>query len=74
MITDKTFKSLEHTYTGFVKYLNGQQLESGYKPDYVLKNRSKYIILESENSSSRKTYIGGMLKAAHFLQNERKGI
>ena len=74
MIPDKLFKSLEHTYNGFKFYLNGQYLESGYKPDYVLKNGNKYIIIESENSSSRKTFVGGMIKAAHFLQQEKKGM
>jgi len=48
-------------------------LEVGYKPDYVLRKNSEYIILESENTSSRKTYVGGMMKAAHFLQGEKKG-
>lgn len=54
-------------------HLNGQELEDGYKPDYVLKNETGYIILESENTSSRKTFVGGMIKAAHFLQNEKRG-
>jgi hypothetical protein len=73
MIPDKAFKALQHSHKGYVKHLNGQILEKGYKPDYVLKKRDNYIILESENSSSRKTFVGGMIKAAHFLQGERKG-
>ncbi|MBN8878192.1 MAG: hypothetical protein J0I32_11640 [Sphingobacteriales bacterium] len=73
MIKDNLFKKLAHSHKGYTKYLNGQTLEAGYKPDYVLKNNNKYIILESENTSSRKTYVGGMMKAAHFLQNKKKG-
>ncbi|MFC6858964.1 hypothetical protein [Zunongwangia atlantica] len=74
MIPDRIFKQLKHEYAGYNKYLNGQQLERGYKPDYVLRNKNDYIILESENNSSRKMYVGGMMKAAHFLQNKKTGI
>lgn len=74
MISDRIFKQLKHEYTGYHTYLNGQELERGYKPDYVLRNKNDYIILESENNSSRKQYVGGMMKAAHFLQKEKTGI
>jgi len=73
MIKDSLFKTLNHCHKGFNKHLNGQELEGGYKPDYVLRKNDDYIILESENTSSRKTYVGGMIKAAHFLQGDRKG-
>lgn len=73
MIPDKIFKSLEHKCTGYQKFLKGESIEKGYKPDYVLKKENDYIILESENSSSRKTFVGGMVKAAHFLRNEKRG-
>ena len=73
MIPDRLFKKLLHTHDGYSMYLNGQELEEGYKPDYVLKNGNEFIILESENTSSRKTFVGGMIKAAHYLQNKRKG-
>jgi len=74
MIPDKVFKNLEHVYKDYTKYSNGQELEQGYKPDCVLKKNNQFVILESENNSSRKMYIGGMIKAAHFLQNEKFGI
>lgn len=73
MIPDKIFKNLNHSFDGFQKLSNGQFLESGYKPDYVLKKGNDFIILESENCSSRKTYVGGLIKAAHYLQNEKTG-
>lgn len=73
MIRDRDFKLLNHSYKNYKKYLSGESLEEGYKPDYVLRNGNDYLILESENSSSRKTFVGGMIKAAHFLQGERKG-
>lgn len=74
MIPDKIFKNLIHAYRGYKVFLNGSALEMGYKPDYVLKRGNDYIILESENSSSRKTFVGGMIKAAHFLQEEKTGV
>lgn len=74
MIPDRKFKSLNHNFKGFDKFLSGESIEVGYKPDFVLKKGNDYIILESENSSSRKTFVGGMIKAAHFLQNERIGF
>lgn len=74
MIPDRLFKSLKHSHKGYVTYLNGQIIEPGYKPDFVLKKGDEYIILESENSSSRKTFVGGLMKAAHFLQGSRKGL
>lgn len=73
MIPDKIFKSLSHKCKGYQKFLKGESIEQGYKPDYVLKKGNDYIILESENSSSRKTFVGGMVKAAHFLRNEKTG-
>src|SRR5436190_21098252 len=74
MIPDKIFKNLIHAYKGYEVFLKGNALEQGYKPDYVLKKGDDYIILESENSSSRKTFVGGMIKAAHFLQDKKTGI
>ena len=74
MIPDMIFKSLGHSCKGYKMYKDGQSLEQGYKPDYVLKKDDNYIILESENSSSRKTFVGGLIKAAHYLQEERTGI
>lgn len=72
-IPDQLFKALKHTCKGYETFLKGATLESGYKPDFVLKCGNEYIILESENSSSRKTFVGALTKAAHFLQGERTG-
>lgn len=73
MIPDRLFKSLNHRCKGFELFLNGQSLEPGYKPDVVLRKANNFIIIESENSSSRKTFVGGMMKAAHFLKDKNKG-
>ena len=72
-IPDKLFKRLLHQCDGYEIHLSGNSLEPGYKPDFVLKKEEDYLILESENASSRKTFVGGMIKAAHFLQGNRTG-
>lgn len=74
MVKDKDFKLLNHRSKGYDVFLKGGDLESGYCPDYVLKRDNEYIILESENATSRKTFVGGMLKAAHFLTGSNRGI
>lgn len=73
MITDSIFKSLSHMHGKHKMFSNGQVLEPGYKPDFVMRDGNDYIILESENCSSRKTFVGGLIKAAHFLQGNRTG-
>lgn len=73
MIPDKIFKALLHSYKGYEKHFSGESLEEGYRPDYVLKKGNSYLILESENATSRKTFVGGMMKAAHFLQGSKRG-
>ncbi|NVN18241.1 hypothetical protein GUA46_07800 [Muricauda sp. HICW] len=65
---DKYFKRLNHKSKGYQVTHRGQQLSYGYKPDLVLvDDYERYIILESEHGTSRKHFIGGMIKAAHFL-------
>ena len=73
MIPDKLFKSLGHNHVGYEHFLNGQTLSPGYKPDFVLKKENKFIILESENGSSRKTFVGVLIKAAFFLRGGNEG-
>lgn len=73
MIKDRLFKTLVHNCAGYKVLLKGESLEAGYRPDYVLVKNSNYLILESENSSNRKTFVGGLIKAAHFLRGENEG-
>ena len=74
MISDRVFKSLKHKYKDYEVFTKGEEVEKGYKPDFVLCKTNNYVILESENSSSRKTFVGGLLKASHFLRFEKTGI
>lgn len=71
---DSIFKKLNHKYLDFDVHLRGEQLADGYKPDVVLKNGSRHVILESEHGSSRKHFLGGLIKAAKFLSGKNSGI
>ena len=73
-ISDQQFKSLPHKAQGYDTWRNWQEIIPGYKPDYVLKGDNRYIILESENNTNRKMFVGCLMKAAYFLQEERTGF
>ncbi|MFX6815216.1 hypothetical protein ABTH42_18715, partial [Acinetobacter baumannii] len=53
---------------------SGGQLTKGYKPDTVLQKRNEYIIMECDTGTSRKGYLGAMLKASKYLTNEKNGV
>lgn len=70
---DSLFKQLSHSADGFKVLNSGGQLVKGYKPDTVLQKGNEYIIMECDTGTSRKGYLGAMLKAAKFLTNEKNG-
>jgi hypothetical protein len=71
---DKLFKNLLHSAEGYAVLNSGGQLAKGYKPDTVLQKDNDYIIMECDTGTSRKGYLGAMLKAARFLTSENNGI
>jgi hypothetical protein len=71
---DSLFKNLLHNADGYQIISNGQEIDKGYKPDVVLKNEDDYIIMECDTNTTRKGYIGGMVKAAKYLSGNKKGI
>ncbi len=71
---DKLFKNLLHNADGYLILNSGGQLVKGYKPDTVLQKDNDYIIMECDTGTSRKGYLGAMMKAARFLSNEKNGI
>src|SRR5258705_11773932 len=71
---DALFKNLAHNAGGYQIISQGQQLDKGYKPDVVLKSQDEYIIMECDTGTTRKGYIGGMVKAAKYLSGDKKGI
>lgn len=70
---DKLFKNLLHSAEGYAVLNSGGQLTKGYKPDTVLQKDNDYIIMECDTGTSRKGYLGAMLKAARFLTSEKNG-
>lgn len=72
---DSIFKNLAHGADGYFIMLNGQEIDTGYKPDVVLRNGGdEYIIIESETGTNRKAFLGNMMKAAKYLSGTRSGI
>jgi hypothetical protein len=71
---DNFFKKLSHNAKGYLLVNSGGQLTKGYKPDIVLNKGNEYIIMECDTGTSRKGYLGAMLKAARFLTNENEGM
>ena len=71
---DSVFKNLQHNASDFSIIATGQEIAKGYKPDVVLQNGDDYIIMECDTGTTRKGYIGGMIKAAKFLSGEKHGI
>lgn len=71
---DADFKMLKHHAKGFTKYSEGKTIEKNYSPDVSLKNKNHYILIEHETEPNRKTIVADVIKAAHFLQNDRTGI
>ena len=71
---DKKFKSLSHMAAGYEVYRDGGELSKGYKPDFVLKKANNFIIMECDTGTTRKGFIGGLIKAAKFLTGNKTGI
>ena len=70
---DADFKSLKHQAKGYSKYSDGKEIENNFSPDYVLSKGNDFILIEHENQPNRKTILADIIKAAHFMQGERKG-
>ena len=62
-----------HNYLDCKIFSKGEEVEKCYKPD-ILSNKGNYFIIESENCSSRKTFVGCLLKASHFVTGARQRI
>jgi hypothetical protein len=71
---DNIFKQLLHTADGYTVLNSGGQLTKGYKPDTVLQKGNDYIIMECDTGTSRKGYLGALMKAARFLTKEMNGV
>lgn len=70
---DSEFKGKAHSATDYEIFLKGEELFKGYKPDFVLRKNNRFIILESEHGTSRKHFLGGLIKASKYLVGNKKG-
>jgi hypothetical protein len=73
-MNDREFKNLKHLAKGYRKHSDGGNIEKNYQPDFSLVNGEDFILLEHESEPNRKTILADMIKAAHFLQNDKTGI
>ena len=71
---DAYFKKLKHTAENYRVIATGQEITKGYKPDAVLQNGNSFIILECDTNTTRKGFVGGMIKAAKYLTGHKTGI
>jgi hypothetical protein len=71
---DADFKILKHHAKGYSKFSDGKEVENNFSPDYVLNKGNDFILIEHETEPNRKTIVADVIKAAHFLQNDRTGI
>ncbi|MGE9310862.1 hypothetical protein ACLOAU_04430 [Niabella sp. CJ426] len=71
---DNIFKKLTHSAENYEIIAIGAEISKGYKPDCVLRSGNDYIIMECDTGTTRKGFVGGMIKAAKYLTGEKKGI
>ncbi len=64
------FRSMNHQVGNYEIATNGSQVSQGYKPDITIKNSNgeTIYILESEQKTDRKAFIGDVIKAEKYAQ------
>ncbi len=69
---DSGFKSLNHQIGVNVIASKGTQVAKGYKPDITIKNSQGQttFILESEQKTDRKAFLGDLLKAEKYSEEQ----
>lgn len=67
---DSEFKQMIHQVGNNTISSNGAQVSSGYKPDLTIQNNNGEIvfILESEQKTDRKAFLGDLIKAEKYAQ------
>ncbi|MBI4023624.1 MAG: hypothetical protein HY360_01500 [Verrucomicrobia bacterium] len=70
---DSEFKQLEHRTPAYHIAVIGREAARGYKPDLTVKNRRGQIvfIVESEQKTDRKAFLGDLVKAEKFAEGKR---
>ena len=69
---DIEFKALDHPVGDFVIASRGTVVATGYKPDVTVRDAEKKLrfILESEQKTDRKAFLGALVKAEMYAEQE----
>jgi hypothetical protein len=70
---DAQFKALAHLIGTHVVSTRGAAVSLGYKPDVTVRDSSGVLkfILESEQKTDRKAYLGALLKAEMYAEQQK---
>jgi hypothetical protein len=70
---DSQFKALAHRIGANVVASRGSAVSSGYKPDVTVSDTSGNLkfILESEQKTDRKAFLGALLKAEMYAEQQK---
>ncbi len=70
---DAVFKALRHPIGGGAIASSGSAVSSGYKPDITVKDADGVLqfILESEQKTDRKAFLGDLMKAEMFAESQK---
>lgn len=73
---DSDFKHLSHQVGQFRIATLGTEVTKGYKPDVTVTDSSGRVvfILESENKTDRKAFLGDLVKAEKFSQERGNSL
>lgn len=72
---DATFKACDHQFGNGDKITSrGEEVSNGYKPDVTVKDAKENLlyILECEQKTDRKAFLGDFIKAEFHAERERK--
>lgn len=70
---DSEFKNIQHCVESAVIITRGSEVSKGYKPDLTVRAASDgklLFILESEQKTDRKAFLGALMKAEMFAEVE----
>lgn len=69
---DSEFKNLEHPIGDLIIASRGERVSPGYKPDVTVRDHTGRLrfILESEQKTDRKAFLGDLLKAEMFSEDQ----
>jgi hypothetical protein len=72
-VKDSDFKALHHPIGAHIIASSGSAVSTGYKPDITVKDTEGILkfILESEQKTDRKAFLGDLLKAEMYSEQQK---